>query len=1001
MKRSNLVFLTLLILFPAVNISGQLPFRMTRNYPSASSTDTLRILALMVEFQSDNDKTTYGTGKFSSVYTKNYGNEILDPLPHDSGYFAAHLEFAKNYFRKNSRGKQEIEYTVLPQIVTVSQTMRNYSPPIKSTDFKPIVDFSIEAWKEADSLYTGFDFSKYNLFMIFHAGVGRDISVPGSLGNERDIPSIFMNIDLFRQYYGNSFAGIPVNNGTQLITNTAVLPQTQNREVELLTGSALYEITINGLLVATIGSRLGLPDLFNTETGLSAIGRFGLMDGQSIFAYNGLFPPELSAWEKVYLGWETPVTLTGSSSVLSLTSVLASGASDTVLLKIPINSSEYFLLENRQRDAQANGSRLTMKKGGNVITKVFSNDTTGYYSYSTDSIDGVLLDVDEFDWSLPGSGVLIWHINENVINAKKSENKINADKNNRGVDLEEADGIQDIGEQFTTIFGDLITAEGNEEDFWFASNPAELFKNKFDGASRPNSNSASGAASLIKLSDLSYNGNRIYFRVSNGTDVVKPIAAKQVSLGGELLHLSPVVFLSKNLFQIHSANKTFLTDDSVNVKASLSLFSSFTSPSVTLNNSLYLFGAKQNTINVAIYNNDSTSQMSFSLDSDVNCPMVIQESASELSKVIAGTKGKVLRFQINPSANPLLQKIDSVALSPSDSIMQIAASESYYCFAYKTAGSNLFTVRDNEGNSLSIEGEFKKLALYKTTGTDFRICILSGDNIICILEKGKVIDSFPLRSSVPVDDFYLTNPNNDNKLLINYTSGSFFYSMNLYGGMAENFPHRDETGPQFTNAMLSADISAEYGSSLFYFRDSRDFGAVNSSSGSPVTNFPLAFNQNSILRAAISSSSSKKVLVLLDGAGNMNTYEILYPGAAVNWSGKYKDQFNSSFVNVAGSVIPGSDFMPSNSTYNYPNPVYSGSTYIRYLVNEDSRINIRIYDLAGDLVKEINDYAAANYECETAWDINNIQSGVYFANVTATGNSGKKATKIIKIAVIR
>ncbi|MCK7524864.1 MAG: hypothetical protein MZV64_48290 [Ignavibacteriales bacterium] len=36
-----------------------------------------------------------------------------------------------------------------------------------------------------------------------------------------------------------------------------------------------------------------------------------------------------------------------------------------------------------------------------------------------------------------------------------AENKINTDKTRRGVDVEEADGVQDIGEQFTTIFGDV------------------------------------------------------------------------------------------------------------------------------------------------------------------------------------------------------------------------------------------------------------------------------------------------------------------------------------------------------------------------------------------------------------------------------------------------------------------------------------------------------------------------------------------------------------------
>ncbi|MEW6701754.1 MAG: hypothetical protein AB1298_03465, partial [Bacteroidota bacterium] len=55
------------------------------------SSDTLKILAVMVEFQKDDDPTTIGNGKFGSIYSKDYGDTILDPLPHDANYFSNHL----------------------------------------------------------------------------------------------------------------------------------------------------------------------------------------------------------------------------------------------------------------------------------------------------------------------------------------------------------------------------------------------------------------------------------------------------------------------------------------------------------------------------------------------------------------------------------------------------------------------------------------------------------------------------------------------------------------------------------------------------------------------------------------------------------------------------------------------------------------------------------------------------------------------------------------------
>ena len=156
------------------------------------SPDTIKILAILVDFQEDMDGATFGNGKFGSIYSINYGTDIIDPLPHDQQYFNDHLLFAKNYFKKVSNDKLFIEYTVLPDIISVSKTIRSYSPFPGSDDYTSLADFCTEAWTLADQKYSGFNFSDYDLFTIFHAGVGRDITLPGSIGNERDLPSIYL-----------------------------------------------------------------------------------------------------------------------------------------------------------------------------------------------------------------------------------------------------------------------------------------------------------------------------------------------------------------------------------------------------------------------------------------------------------------------------------------------------------------------------------------------------------------------------------------------------------------------------------------------------------------------------------------------------------------------------------------------------------------------------------------------------------------------------------------
>src|SRR3989339_162304 len=324
-------------LFVLGSLSAQSFLTKINPFPhTPDSQDTVKILAVMVDFQEDNDAATFGNGKFGTIYSKDYGTKILDPLPHNKEYFESHLLFVKNYFDKISKGKQAVTFTVLPDIFSVSKTMRNYSPPSNSNDFLPLADFTSEVWTIVDQLYPGFNFSDYNLFAIFHAGVGREITS-----------------------FGSTF---------------------------------LFEITINGLIAASVASYLGLPDLFDTETGLSAIGRFGLMDGQSIFAYNGIFPPEPSAWEKIYLGWENPVTVTPGNFDLTLTAQAISSLTDTTIIKVPINSSEYFLIENRIRDASLDGAKVTYILNGQASTKIFPKDTAGFQSFAVDSIDGVVLD---------------------------------------------------------------------------------------------------------------------------------------------------------------------------------------------------------------------------------------------------------------------------------------------------------------------------------------------------------------------------------------------------------------------------------------------------------------------------------------------------------------------------------------------------------------------------------------------------------------------------------
>ncbi|MBF8248190.1 MAG: hypothetical protein HW374_990, partial [Bacteroidetes bacterium] len=288
---------------------------------SRNAVDTLRVLALMVDFVTDQDSRTSGDGKFQ-LQTNVTG--LIDPPPHDSTYFANKFRFVENYFWKVSNRQLIVRGDVLSRVITLTKPLGDYAPPRNNFTNRGLANLAIEAWRAADSLISNISFSQYECFVVFHAGVGHDIDVVSFLGFDPtpdDIPSLYLSQKAFQDALQDpTFTGIQTISGFK-ITNTIVLPETETRVFTAGSSSDTVKLSMNGLTAASIGSHLGLPDLFDTKTGRQGIGQFGLMDGASIFAYSGLFPPEPSAWEKIFLGWVSPITVGASSVDLPLPAV--------------------------------------------------------------------------------------------------------------------------------------------------------------------------------------------------------------------------------------------------------------------------------------------------------------------------------------------------------------------------------------------------------------------------------------------------------------------------------------------------------------------------------------------------------------------------------------------------------------------------------------------------------------------------------------------------------
>ena len=981
-----------------------------------SSADTLKILAVLVDFQEDKYDATIGTGKFGSHYTKAYGDTILDPLPHDANYFSDHLLFAKNYFQKVSRGKINISYKVLPEIITVTKYMRDYVPGYQSKDLTPLGNFAKEVWELADNKFTNIKFSDYNLFVIFNAGVSSGLDY-GTFSVSRNMPALYLGLNSFKDIFGNQFSGFSTKSGK--IINTIILPETETREISGFNNSTfLNEATINGEIVANIGSYLGLPDLFNTDTGLSAIGRFGLIDGQAIGANYGMFPPEPSAWEKIYMGWDDS-KLIGNNLKPNIVTRKTAAIQDTVILKIPINSSEYFLVENRQQDALNDKLKITYKRSGQVLTKIVEKDTSGLFNVNYNSIPGgVVIDVDEYDAAVPGNGLIIWHIDEKIISQNISTNSINNSKN-KGVYVEEADGIQDIGIEFESVLGKSI-GEGTKEDFWYLGNKAKLYKNQFSSESKPNTNSNNNAKSLITLDQFSPISNKMSFKISYGNDKIKltssfdlPVQSLNNSSNIKLIILQGINTLEyfflygSYLLKTSSDGKLLFKFDNFGNNSLLS--------GIMLNGKQYVVSAYTDKLN--IYSKDITSGaaldkvISIQMQSKITSNLVITKKIGVLYLTFGTEDGNLIEAEIDKLLQTGKVPIESIKKVSNSAVTQIARpfddSDGYYSFI-----SNK-TFYDSKGNQNQYNVPIIQNILIKNSKNEYLNFVtragISPSIFIDIIMNGKVSSTCNIYNALSADKFSISDLYNNGKLYFvnsNYI-GVFAYDLN--SNQAENFPIK-LVNDEFSGQSILLDVDRDGLNEIINVTQQGKLYVFDTKTGRTLNNFPLVTGNFPINSPFLFSEELptmgplpvyKPYVATIDANKHLTVWNLAPVQGKVSWNGEYGNATQNSFLALTKSLQADAEYFPLDKTYNWPNPVYSGSTNIRYYVSEDSDIKIKIVDLAGDLVSELNNKARGGFDNETAWDVSKIQSGVYFAYVEAKSVNGKSASKVIKIAVIK
>ncbi|MFH0991771.1 MAG: T9SS type A sorting domain-containing protein [bacterium] len=1005
------------------NQRGGVLYAQQADVRSMASQDTISVLAVMVDFQADTDTMTTGNGKFQLSATS---VPLIDPPPHDSSYFSDKLRFLTNYFRKVSNGKVNIKSEVFGKVITLPQKMSSYSPPKDGSNEKLLADFVVASWRIADSLFPQIQFSKYQAFVLFHAGVGRDFDLVSLLGSDPtpfDIPSITFNLNLFRKYLKNpGFAGIPVDGGTRFITNSLILPETESRPIRTISRLDTLQLSVNGLLANSFGSFLGLPDLFDTKTGRTAIGAYGLMDGASIGTFNGLFPPEPSAWEKVHLGWVQPITVPDGLASISLPAVGLTQAGMDTIYKVPISDSEYFLIENRSRDPQMNGQHITVRQGSSLTTVSFMRDSTGFITDDASRVSGSVIDVEDFDWALPGyigaepefhgGGILIWHIDEDVIQRGLETNEVNADPDHRGVDLEEADGAQDIGRTYGITEPGVGTENGWALDYWFSENIAIPYRNSFDKNSFPNSNSYTGAKSLVSMTNFSGRSPRMTVLVQRGDVQITRLTALTKQFSPSANPIPPTVFsrsiacaINNNVYLFTNQGTSRTKDPTGQLASKGGQFAPAGYEAGT--NGLVLVGAQDSSIviwNLTDNNNDllyeSIRDTVITLDARISTPPMITDIAL-LRAIIVGTeRGTVWQLSVTGS---LIKKISTATLAITSIGTLPSASLSRPYELFWTAADMLYSEQSSfrlpdaslpwmligvgsaQANYLAVAQKGGR----RITGVDRSLGELLFDNN---LPSGSIHSL----SAADID------ADGSKDIVVN--AGTELYALNRSGVVLSGFPVKPRTPASIAGNELLADVNGDSFTEIVSV-DSNGVLYAWDRRGKNIDSFPLQLSgRGTSLSALFETAQQRLGLLALSSSGAMNAIEFKqsYRKEIVHW-GQYLADANHH--NGTGSVdsvriSPSQEFFPKAKVYNWPNPVYGSSTQIRFSCLEAADVRVKILDLAGTLIAELQGHALAGIESELTWNVSNIQSGIYLARVEAIG-SNKRDVVIIKIAVVK
>ncbi len=434
---------------------------------------------------------------------------------HDVAYVENELRHLREYYRGASRDVFHPRTTLYSATVTLSGNEGYYG----ADDLwkERMAELLIELVQKTDA---SVDFSQYDAFAIIHAGAGQETDFNGD--SKYQIASGFVNPREMAEALEDTLGtpGVPTNDlagGSAFqIDNLMVWPEESSQDG--------YTFGSLGLYAYQMGLRIGMLPLYDTTPDpypdSQGIGNFDLMS-YGIYNALGFVPAFPSAFNRYLMGWVEPVVVESDGAV-RLADASSMSTLDTTLVKIPINASEYYLVENRVHDANFNGRFDFGDANGNGVPENDESLAGAEFDFFLTATTNIRPDpVGVPDSVITGSGLMIYHVDEAALRrALETGRYPNDDRSWKGIDLEEADHVQDLD----TPAGGF--AYGSFYDSFRRGN-----NDRFGSATDPSTTDDAGVRTGIEISEISAAGHYMTFRT--GFSPVMDIEERRVS-GGHL-----------------------------------------------------------------------------------------------------------------------------------------------------------------------------------------------------------------------------------------------------------------------------------------------------------------------------------------------------------------------------------------------------------------------------------------------------------------------------------